>query len=120
MTCILPRARLGKFLSAYGTPFAQRALPPSSFGSTYYVYRVVKQFVVLAGPIQPAFYQPGQGIQYWTALTNATGNGTLYNSSTNTSTSVADLIRNGYLVESSPNMYSGTYNVPAGCGAFPE
>ncbi|KAK3393377.1 hypothetical protein B0H63DRAFT_362194, partial [Podospora didyma] len=61
----------GNYTSPFGSPYIQRALPPNSLNTypnghafNYYVYRVVKSFVVLSGPIAPWFEQPGQGVQY--------------------------------------------------------
>jgi len=65
----------GSFLSPAGAPYNQRALPPSnldtptsdpSYPYNYHVYEVVKEFVVLSGPIADWFGQPGQGTQYQT------------------------------------------------------
>lgn len=63
----------GQFLaSEKGTPFAARAMPPSSlssFGGTteanYHVYCVLKELTIQSGKIAPAFAQPGGGIQYF-------------------------------------------------------
>jgi len=60
----------GSFLSPAGTPYAQRAIPPSSLVGTpaqdcnYRRYRVVRAFDVAAGPIAAWFGQPGDGWQY--------------------------------------------------------
>ncbi|KAF9999539.1 hypothetical protein BGZ79_006851 [Entomortierella chlamydospora] len=78
---LLPGALLDRFGSEYGSfmspadaPYPQRALPPSNLDTpadgkypyNYHVYKVVKDLVVLAGPIAPYFGQPGQGVQYFT------------------------------------------------------
>ncbi|KAF9106044.1 hypothetical protein BGX27_009343 [Mortierella sp. AM989] len=79
---LFPGALLDRFGSEYGSymspaeaPYPQRALPPSNlyappgdnqFPYNYHLYKVVKEFVVLAGPIAPYFGQPGQGVQYYT------------------------------------------------------
>ncbi|KAJ7054934.1 hypothetical protein C8F01DRAFT_1322488 [Mycena amicta] len=66
----------GKYLAPYGTPFAQRALPPASLNPplgassdgaryNYHVYRVLRPFEALSGPIAAWFGQPGQGTQYY-------------------------------------------------------
>nr|GAT53633.1 predicted protein [Mycena chlorophos] len=70
----------GSYLAPFGTPFAQRALPPASLNPPfaqkpqvattkkkfeYHVYRVQKSFEVEAGPIAAWFGQPGQGTQYY-------------------------------------------------------
>jgi hypothetical protein len=68
----------GQFLSPDGTPYQERALPPSNLVPrpdtpaavtdahpfNYYRYEVVKPFKVDAGGIAPAFEQPGAGIQF--------------------------------------------------------
>jgi Tuberculosis necrotizing toxin len=60
----------GGFLAPYGTPYAARSIPPSSldnatgFTCNYHTYKVTKAFTVEAGPIAPAFGQPGLGLQY--------------------------------------------------------
>jgi hypothetical protein len=60
----------GSFLAPFGTPYADRSIPPSSlddspgFTCNYHTYKVVKAFAVEAGPIAPAFGQPGLGLQY--------------------------------------------------------
>ncbi|MER7790384.1 TNT domain-containing protein [Streptomyces sp. NPDC097640] len=63
----------GHFLAPAGTPFAERALPPSSLNTLnpafpfgYHLYEVVQPFTVEAGPIRPWFAQPGEGLQYLT------------------------------------------------------
>lgn len=71
----------GSFMSPANAPYTQRALPPSNLDTNpsspeypynYHVYRVAKEFVVLAGPISPWFGQPGAGTQYYTS-TNIMG-----------------------------------------------
>lgn len=56
----------GDFASPSGTPFDQRALPPSSVGSNYTQYEVLKPLPdsVTEGAIAPWFEQPGGGVQY--------------------------------------------------------
>ena len=54
----------GGYLSPAGTPFQERALPPSAVGSRYTSYEVVKPLPVNSGPAAPWFGQPGNGIQY--------------------------------------------------------
>ncbi|WP_214412851.1 TNT domain-containing protein [Sphaerisporangium fuscum] len=61
----------GAFLSPVGTPYSQRAIPPSNLDTfapqypcNYHVYRVARSFAVDVGPIAPAFQQPGGGRQY--------------------------------------------------------
>ncbi len=58
--------RDGRFASPAGTPFEQRALPPSSVGTGYTQFEVVKPLPesVIEGPIAPWFEQPGGGVQY--------------------------------------------------------
>lgn len=60
----------GSFLAPFGTPYAARSIPPSSlddapgFTCDYHTYKVARAFTVEAGPIAPAFGQPGLGLQY--------------------------------------------------------
>ncbi|MBT0768381.1 TNT domain-containing protein [Kineosporia sp. J2-2] len=60
----------GGFLSPAGTPYAERAIPPSNLAGTpaegcnYRRYRVAKEFDVAAGPIAAWFAQRGDGWQY--------------------------------------------------------
>ena len=56
----------GNYASPAGTPFEQRALPPSSVGSGYTQYEVVKPLPdsVVQGDVAPWFEQPGGGTQY--------------------------------------------------------
>jgi len=62
----------GSFVSPQGAPYMQRALPPSNLDTpaggaypyNYHVYKVVKSFNALSGPIAGWFGQPGQGVQY--------------------------------------------------------
>ncbi|KAJ7498089.1 hypothetical protein B0H11DRAFT_2155680 [Mycena galericulata] len=71
---LVPGMLLDRFGSEYGmylapayTPFAQRALPPSSLNdvaSNYHMYEVKNNFTVLSGTIAAWFQQPGQGTQY--------------------------------------------------------
>ncbi|KAF9413297.1 hypothetical protein BGZ76_005048 [Entomortierella beljakovae] len=63
----------GSYMSPAEAPYPQRALPPSNLATSdnkypnnYHVYRVKKEFVVLAGPIAAWFEQPGAGVQYYT------------------------------------------------------
>ncbi|MBV2356001.1 TNT domain-containing protein [Streptomyces sp. J2-1] len=64
----------GNFLAPAGTPYAQRAIPPTNLDAynttspayNYHLYRVTKSFTVQAGPIRPWFGQPGLGQQYLT------------------------------------------------------
>ncbi|KAG0057053.1 hypothetical protein BGZ83_001901 [Gryganskiella cystojenkinii] len=80
----------GKFLSPAEAPYPQRALPPSNLDTpqgpdqnkypyNYHVYKVVKNLIVLSGPIAPWFGQAGQGVQY------------------NTQDNILTLIANGFL-----------------------
>ncbi|WP_141579497.1 TNT domain-containing protein [Actinomadura sp. WMMA1423] len=66
-------AETGRFLSPAGASFGSRALPPDSLNTraddpehlcNYHVYRVVRPFSVDGGPAEPAFQQPGRGLQY--------------------------------------------------------
>jgi Tuberculosis necrotizing toxin len=60
----------GSFLAPAGTPYAERAIPPSSLDSTpaagcnYHDYQVLKPFNVDSGPIAAWFDQPGGGLQF--------------------------------------------------------
>lgn len=54
----------GTFVSPFGVPFPERALPPSAATAPYGRYEVVKPFEVDAGPAEPWFGQPGLGLQY--------------------------------------------------------
>lgn len=60
----------GSFLAPFGIPYATRLLPPQNlddqeaFACNYHTYKVLKPFAVEAGPIAPAFGQPGLGLQY--------------------------------------------------------
>ena len=62
----LGQAEDGNFAAPQGTPFDQRALPPSDVGREYHRYRVVKPLPdsVTEGRIQPWFEQPGGAMQY--------------------------------------------------------
>ncbi|KAL3484603.1 hypothetical protein BJX62DRAFT_243772 [Aspergillus germanicus] len=61
----------GNFFSPLGAPYIERALPPlnlfapenSSFPYNYHAYEVIKEFIVLLGPVTPWFEQPGLGTQ---------------------------------------------------------
>jgi hypothetical protein len=62
----------GRFLAPAGTPYNQRALPPSNldtltnaFPFGYHLYEVEKPVSVQAGAIRPWFGQPGLGLQYF-------------------------------------------------------
>ncbi|WP_431772063.1 TNT domain-containing protein [Streptomyces cucumeris] len=68
----------GHFLAPAGTPYTERALPPSNLNTLdpnypfgYHLYKVTKPFVVEAGPIRSWFGQPGGGLQYLTGPTVA-------------------------------------------------
>lgn len=52
------------YFAPLGTPYSMRALPPSSLNDNYYVYRVLKPFEVMIGPIAPGFEQTGLSTQY--------------------------------------------------------
>ncbi|MFD4228573.1 TNT domain-containing protein [Streptomyces sp. NPDC058545] len=79
-----------------GTKYGKRSIPPSSLNTAdprhpynYYLYRVTRKFKVCAGPIAPAFEQPGLGVQYVTSSSYCPNI---------SRTSVLDLVRNGTLV----------------------
>lgn len=59
-------ARGGNFAAPDGTPFGERALPPSDVAREYHQYRLLKPLPdsVTEGKIQGWFDQPGGGIQY--------------------------------------------------------
>ncbi|MFD4674196.1 TNT domain-containing protein [Lentzea sp. NPDC058450] len=71
----------GRVLSAAGTPFAQRSLPPQAAAEGYRVYRVEKDLPVHRTISAPWFGQPGGGSRYRTTYP------------------VADLVALGYLTE---------------------
>jgi len=86
----------GSFLAPFGTPYADRSIPPSSlddspgFTCNYHIYKVVKAFTVEAGPIAPAFGQPGLGLQYQLVASLLAGDPS--------DADVYWLVDNGYLV----------------------
>lgn len=71
----------GSFLSPEGTPYGERSLPYDPSKIKYHAYEVVKPLDVNSGSIAPHFDQPGNGLQYETAV------------------SVRQLIDEGYLKE---------------------
>ncbi|MFD4139074.1 MULTISPECIES: TNT domain-containing protein [unclassified Streptomyces] len=86
----------GRYLSPAGSPYGSRGIPPSGLNTTdprypfdYHLYRVAKDVTVCAGPIAPAFEQPGFGVQYVTSSQFCPSI---------PRTNVADLVRNGTLV----------------------
>ncbi|MEK0096981.1 TNT domain-containing protein [Streptomyces sp. A475] len=86
----------GRYLAPAGTKYGKRSIPPSSLNTAdprhpynYYLYKVMKDFKVCAGPIAPAFEQPGLGVQYVTSSQYCPKIAR---------TSVLDLVRNGTLV----------------------
>ena len=85
----------GGFLSPAGTPYAERAIPPSNLAGTpaetcnYRRYRVAKVFDVAAGPIAAWFAQRGDGWQYQLSAG--------YLSGAPASLNVLWLVENGYL-----------------------
>ena len=88
----------GRFLAPAGTPYKNRAIPPTNlntfttdFTFNYHKYRVTAQFTVSAGPIAPWFGQPGLGLQYFTGTTTAPN--------LPANPRIPDLVGNGYLVE---------------------
>jgi nicrotizing toxin Mtb-like protein len=65
----------GSFFSPFGSPFEERALPPSSLDTIdpaypfgYHVFRVRQSFIVEAGIAAPWFGQPGGGLQYHSSV----------------------------------------------------
>lgn len=90
----------GSFLAPAGTPYAERAIPPSSLDSTpaagcnYHVYAVLKPFDVDSGPIAAWFDQPGGGLQYQLDSSLVSGAPTQIN--------VLWLLNNGYLGDVTP------------------
>lgn len=69
----------GSFMAAADASFNQRSLPPDALNVcpdpnrpckpkdhpwSYHVYEVVREFVVMGGPIAPAFEQPGMVSTY--------------------------------------------------------
>ncbi|MGW1411784.1 TNT domain-containing protein [Streptomyces sp. NPDC002403] len=86
----------GRYLAPAGTKYGKRSIPPSSLNTAdprhpynYYLYRVTRDVRVCAGPIAPAFEQPGLGVQYVTSSSYCPNI---------PRTSVLDLVRNGTLV----------------------
>ncbi|MET8398945.1 TNT domain-containing protein [Streptomyces sp900116325] len=86
----------GRYLAPAGTKYGKRSIPPSSLNTAdprhpynYYLYRVTRDVKVCAGPIAPAFEQPGLGVQYVTSSSYCPKI---------PRTSVLDLVRNGTLV----------------------
>ncbi|MFE4674244.1 TNT domain-containing protein [Streptomyces sp. NPDC056723] len=86
----------GRYLAPAGTKYGKRSIPPSSLNTTdprhpynYYLYKVTRDVKVCAGPIAPAFEQPGLGVQYVTSSQYCPKIAR---------TSVLDLVRNGTLV----------------------
>ncbi|WP_432166934.1 TNT domain-containing protein [Streptomyces sp. bgisy031] len=86
----------GRYLAPAGTKYGKRSIPPSSLNTAdprhpynYYLYKVMKDVKVCAGPIAPAFEQPGLGVQYVTSSQYCPKIAR---------TSVLDLVRNGTLV----------------------
>ncbi len=67
----------------------ERTNQSSRYPYNYHVYRVLKPFEVLAGPIAPWFGQPGQGVQY------------------KLSQNVLTLIQNGFLERTDPSAVLG-------------
>ncbi|WP_225832439.1 TNT domain-containing protein [Streptomyces sp. NK08204] len=69
------RGNSGNFLAPEGTPYAERAIPPSNLDEysasnppfNYHLYKVIAPFTVEAGPARPWFAQPGLGTQYYTS-----------------------------------------------------
>jgi RHS repeat-associated protein len=74
----------GTFVSPRGVPYPMRALPPGTNQKPYHVYRVTKPIEVETGQIEPAFGEPGMGVQH------------------ELPTSVAKLLRYGFLEEVPP------------------
>ena len=60
----------GSFLAPAGTPYAERAIPPSNLDTPpaascdYHDYQVLKPFNVDCGPVAAWFDQPGGGLQF--------------------------------------------------------
>jgi len=87
----------GAFLAPVDTLYAERSLPPQSlddfdpaYTCNYHDYRVLKPFEVEAGPIAPAFGQPGRETQYQLVTSLLPGGA---------SASVMCLVTHGYLPE---------------------
>ncbi|MEV6980550.1 TNT domain-containing protein [Sphaerisporangium sp. NPDC051017] len=66
-------SEFGAFLAPYGTPYAERSIPPTNLDTfpdspeypcNYRAYRVSRDFAADFGPIASAFQQPGGGSQY--------------------------------------------------------
>jgi Tuberculosis necrotizing toxin len=112
----------GSFLAPFATPYAARSIPPSSlddspgFTCNYHTYKVLKAFTVEAGPIAPAFGQPGLGLQYQLVSSLLPGDPSTANvywlvdngylAATNGQAPSETLAHSGYLV-SGPGAYRG-------------
>ena len=90
---------IDEFLAPAGTSFSARSIPPDFLNNdpadpahlcNYHLYAVAKRFDVDAGPIAPAFQQPGLGVQY---VLNSS-----YIPGAPTPVTVQYLLDNGYLV----------------------
>ena len=88
---------VGTFVYAASAPFSQRSLPPSSldtdpsnpdFPYGYHLYKVIRPFTVVAGPVASWFGQPGLGAQFFTG---GTGN-------------IMKLIADGYIEREDPSV----------------
>lgn len=58
----------GTYASPVGTPFAARALSPTTNAADYFQFTVIKPFPMRMSTVAPAFGQPGFGIQYQTPV----------------------------------------------------
>jgi hypothetical protein len=88
----------GQFLAPAGTPYEDRAIPPTNLDTyaasarfNYHLYKVLKKFSVLAGPVAPWFDQPGGGIQDYLAATTGPG--------LPPDPGIANLVNQGYVKE---------------------
>lgn len=54
----------GDMTAPLGTPFGERALPPSYAGGPLTGFEVLQDIQVIQGLTEPWFGQPGVGIQY--------------------------------------------------------
>ena len=96
----------GQFLAPAGTPYEDRAIPPTNLDTyaasapfNYHLYKVLKKFSVLAGPVAPWFDQPGRGIQDYLDATTGPG--------LPPEPGIANLVNQGYVKE----LPVGTYSI---------
>jgi hypothetical protein len=100
----------GSYFAPEGTPYGQRALPPSSINDPYNVYEVLRELPTNAGTSARAFDQPGGGTQYQVDWVQLEADARLLpgsianykNIANNTGGPIAWLVDNGYLKRLTP------------------